>query len=134
MPKAANVIPAFTGLLLCANSLRMLTGPMGWFAATPIVWRTGIPNAHFIRDVGWTYAAVGSLLSYGSAERRVRTPSLLYAVTWLVGHAAIHVGEVAAGICSTSQFLAEMPQVIGPTVLVALALGLDVLDRRREAQ
>jgi hypothetical protein len=133
IPKATTVVATFTGLLLSANGCWMLMTPLDWFAATPIAWRTGFPNAHFIRDVGWTYAAVGSLLIYGSAERRARTPLLLCALIWLVGHAAIHVGEVATGICSARQFSAEIPQVIGPTIFVAIALGLDVVDRRRDA-
>ena len=133
MRMAVTAIRALVGILLIANGTWMLITPSGWFAATPIVWRTGVPNAHFIRDVGWTYVTVGAIVVWGMADRRFQTLSLLIAIIWLVGHAAIHVGETATGICSPRQFANETPQVLGPLFLLALALGLDVVDNRRRA-
>jgi hypothetical protein len=118
------------GGVLIANGAWMLIEPQGWFAATPIVWRTGIPNDHFIRDVGWTYAAVGALLVWGTADERFRTASLLIAIFWLAGHAVIHLGEAAAVVCSQRQFFAESPQVVGPLLLLIIAHGLGRLPGR----
>ena len=131
MRTSATVIALVVGLLLFANGAWMLLAPLGWFTATPIVWRTGAANAHFIRDVGWTYGAVGGLLIWGLVDRNARKLSLIVAATWLGGHAAIHAAEAATGICSSRQFASETPQVLGPVMLLLIALGLDGADRRR---
>ena len=130
MRTAVTAIAAIVGLLLIANGTWMLIVPLGWFSATPIVWRTGVPNAHFIRDVGWTYGAVGASLIWGLADRRFRTTSLFLASIWLAGHAAIHVGEAATGVCSPAQFANEMPQILGPLMLLVFALCLDGAEKR----
>ena len=130
MQKIAMAIALIVGVVLIANGVWMLLAPHGWFAATPIVWRTDVPNDHFIRDVGWTYAAVGALLVWGSADLPFRTASLMIAIIWLAGYAAIHLGEAAAGVCSQRQFFAEIPQIVGPLLLLIIAYGLGRLPGR----
>jgi hypothetical protein len=130
---SASVISAIVGLLLIANGLWMLVGPLKWFAATPIVWRTGVPNEHFIRDVGWIYGAVGALIFGGLVRPTFRAQSLKLAIVWLAGHAAIHIGEVATGICSPPQFALQTPQVMGPLILLLLAAGLEAARPRRQS-
>lgn len=121
MRKISLILAGAIGIVLVVNGLWMLVDAGGWFAANRIVWRTGVANAHFIRDVGWTYAAVGGLATYGAVAPARRDGALGIAVTWLLGHAAIHLGEVATGICSVSDFGAEWPSVWGPPILLGIA-------------
>lgn len=118
------IIIGGVAIVLVANGGWMLLAPDQWFFATPIVWRTGVPNPHFIRDVGWTYAAVGVLMICGLFTERFRTTSLMLALGWLAGHAAIHLGEVATGVCTGRQFLSESPQVWGPPILLMIGVAL----------
>lgn len=133
MQRIGTGVVSIAALLLFLNGAWMLIDPGGWFAATPIVWRTGIPNLHFTRDVGWTYAAIGLLLAFGLVKPQWRTPSVILSLYWLLGHFAIHAGETAVGLCGPAQFVAELPQVLGPCLMLALALGLDALARRERA-
>ncbi len=133
MRTGSNIIALIVGLLLLANGVWMVMTPLGWFTATPIVWRTGVANAHFIRDVGWTYATVGALVIGGLVHGAARTLLLSLAAIWLGGHAIIHIGELAVGICSARQFTSEIPQVVGPLVLLLFALGLGAFSKKANA-
>jgi len=120
-------------ILLISNGMWMLISPQGWFAATPIVWRTGVPNDHFIRDVGWTCASIGGLLLWGSAAQKFRAPSFALAFVWLIGHALIHLCEAATGLCSARQLVAEIPQAMGPIFLIVITFGLTRIAGRSAA-
>ena len=125
MRRAVVAISILVGAALAINGASMLADPLRWFGSTPIVWRTGLANAHFIRDVGWTYVAVGTLVMTGAMRPRWTQPTIGLAIVWLAGHGAIHLGEVVTGACSRAAFLTEWPMVWGPVAFLAVALLLD---------
>ena len=125
MRMASLLLSAGVGLVLFANGAWMLADPFGWFAGTSIVWRTGPPNAHFIRDVGWTYGALGLLVGVGALQPRRRAAAVGTAAVWLAGHGAVHVGEAITGLCSPKAAVSESPAVFGPLVLLGLVLLID---------
>jgi hypothetical protein len=51
---------------------------------------------------------------------------------WLTAHGILHVWEVATGVCAPSVFWQDAPGVLGPPLLVWVALGI-LLARQRIA-
>ena len=132
MRRAVVAISILVGAASAINGAAMLADALRWFGSTPIVWRTGLPNAHFIRDVGWTYVAVGTVVMTGALRPRWTRPTIGLAIVWLAGHGVIHLGEVVTGVCSRAAFLSEWPIVWGPVAFLAVALLMDGAIRGRQ--
>jgi len=106
-----------------ANGVFMLVRPLDWYVFIPTVVTTGPPNAHFIRDIGLAYLGSGLILLYAAANPVVRWRAAVVGGLWLALHGALHIYEVAAGICGPATFWADAPGVIGQPALVIAALA-----------
>lgn len=114
-----------------ANGVFMLVRPLDWYVFVPTVVTTGPPNAHFIRDIGLAYIGSGLVLLYAAANPVRRWRAAVVGGLWLAFHGALHIYEVAAGICGPATFWADAPAVIGQPALVIAALA--ILWARRKA-
>lgn len=124
LDRIAQGLLFFVALVALANGAAMLAAPFGWYQWVETVRFTGPPNAHFIRDIGIAYAASGALIAYAASWPEGRWPAALAGGLWLGVHGALHVWEVATGVCAPGIFWRDAPGVLGPPVLVALALML----------
>ena len=98
--------------------------PLDWYTMLPTVVATGPPNKHFIRDIGIAYMACGFILLYASVNIHMRWLAAFAGALWLSLHGILHIYEVSVGICSPDAFIADAPGVLGPPLLVFLALGI----------
>jgi len=120
-------------LLVClGNGLMMLMQPFEWYLGVPGVSGTGPANAHFIRDIGLAYIGCAVLLGYGLPYPSGRWLALVAGALWLSVHGMLHVWEVATGLCSVERFWGDVPGVLGPPLVVWLALGI-LFARQRVA-
>ncbi|MCW0198752.1 hypothetical protein [Sphingopyxis sp.] len=113
-----------------ANGLFMLVRPLDWYVFIPTVVTTGPPNAHFIRDIGLAYLGSGLILLYATADPALRWRAAVVGGLWLALHGALHIYEVAAGICGPATFWADAPGVIGQPALVIAALAILRIRKR----
>ncbi|WP_257544334.1 hypothetical protein [Sphingopyxis sp. DBS4] len=113
-----------------ANGAFMLVRPLDWYVFIPTVVTTGPPNAHFIRDIGLAYLGSGLILLYATANPVVRWRAAVVGGLWLALHGALHIYEVAAGICGPATFWADAPGVIGQPALVIVALAILRIRKR----
>ena len=113
-----------------ANGLFMVAKPLDWYVFIPTVVTTGPPNAHFIRDIGLAYLGSGLILLYAAANPVVRWRAAVVGGLWLALHGALHIYEVAAGICGPATFWADAPGVIGQPALVIAALAILRIRKR----
>lgn len=117
-------------LTAIANSAFMLVRPLDWYVFIPTVVTTGPPNAHFIRDIGLAYLGCGLLLGYAAIHPPLRWRAALAGGLWLSFHGALHIYEVAAGICGPAIFWADAPGVLGQPLLVWIALAILFVRQR----
>ena len=107
-----------------ANGAFMLAKPLDWYVFVPTVVTTGPPNQHFIRDIGLASLGSGLILLYATANPIHRWRAAVVGGLWLALHGALHIYEVAAGICGPTTFWADAPAVIGQPALVIAALAI----------
>jgi hypothetical protein len=124
LDRIAQILVALIALFSLANGLFMLGDPYGWYQSVPTVRFTGPPNQHFIRDIGLAYLASGVVLCFAAVRLRKRWLAGVAGNLWLTAHGVLHVWEVLTGICSPSVFWQDAPGVIGPPLLVWIALGI----------
>lgn len=103
---------------------------MQWYVAIPTVITTGPPNQHFIRDIGIALAVCGVILTYASFNIHARWLAAFGGVLFLTFHGILHIYEVSVGICSPDVFIADAPGVLGPAILVYIALGILFVRQR----
>lgn len=115
---------------LAANGLIMLATPREWYDAVPGVVFTGPFNPHFVRDIGCAYVVAGFGQAWRALDAQRGVAAALAGAAFLILHAFVHIGEVIAGVCSTSALWRDAPGVIVPAVL-ALALALPSFNLRR---
>ena len=130
LDRVAQMLIALVALIALANGALMLWNPYGWYQAIPTVKFTGPPNAHFIRDIGLAYVGSGMLLAYAVRNLSGRWLAATAGGLWLSAHGALHVWEVAVGVCAPGVFWRDAPVVIGPPLLVWIAIGLMALRQR----
>ncbi|WP_428628524.1 hypothetical protein [Sphingopyxis sp.] len=137
MPSKYDALGRLVQLLLLvaavvaiANGIFMLVKPLDWYVFIPTVVTTGPPNAHFIRDIGLAYAGSGLILLYAAANPVRRWRAAIVGGLWLALHGALHIYEVAAGICGPATFWADAPVVIGQPALVIAALTILFMRKR----
>lgn len=110
----------------------MLARPLDWYVFIPTVVTTGPPNQHFIRDIGLAYLGCGVVLGYAAIHPPLRWLAAMAGGLWLSFHGALHVYEVAAGICGPATFWTDAPGVLGQPLLVWAALAI-LFARQRVA-
>jgi hypothetical protein len=132
LDRVAQALVALVALFALANGLYMLWDPYAWYQAIPTVRFTGPPNPHFIRDIGLAYLSCAALLVFAAINLRMRWLAALAGSLFLAMHGGLHVYEVLSGICSPGIFWKDAPVVIGPPVLVWVALGI-LMARQRIA-
>ena len=107
------------GLGLLANAGAMLVAPDSWYHSVPTVTLSGPLNPHFIRDIGCAYALAGIGLIWVAARPRQAQPAAVLATLFLLMHAAVHLYEVAIGLCGWRTWWAAAPGVTLPALLAA---------------
>ena len=130
LDRLAQAMVALTMLFSIANGLLMVVAPLPWYRMIPTLAFTGPFNPHFIRDIGMAYVTCGLILAWAVPNLRMRWLAALSGGLWLSLHAAIHLFEVASGICGPGVFWADFPAVFGPPMLVLAAVGLLAARRR----
>jgi len=121
IPIAVVTLAALNGLFLFGNGLFMLLAPSAWYYFVPGVTHTGPFNQHFIRDIGLIQMFLGAAFGVGTIRPASRFVLWAAATSWLIAHAALHLWEVAVGICSPSTILRDFPAVTLPA-LIGVAL------------
>ena len=115
-----RVLASALGVGLAANALAQLVAPLAWYGAVPGVTATGPFNAHFVRDIGCAYAAVGIALCV-AAEIPSARRGVLYGTTLFYGfHALLHVADLTAGRLPPDHWLVDLPGVFLPAILFAV--------------
>ena len=117
------------GVSALANAAWMLVAPLSWYLDLPAaVPDTGSFNAHFVRDIGCAFLAVGCALVWAAFSTRYRLPLVSIAATFLVSHALLHVYDTARGALGSYHWRLDFLGVYVPA-LAALALTFFVLRR-----
>lgn len=101
---------------LLANAGAMLLVPDTWYQTVPTVTLTGPLNTHFIRDIGCAYALSGVGLIWAAACPRQAQAAAWLATLFLLMHAAVHLYEVAIGLCGWRTWWAAAPGVTLPAL------------------
>jgi hypothetical protein len=112
------------------NGLWMLVFPLSWYADFPAdIPHTGPFNPHFVRDLGVVYLVVA--LAFVWAARNIDRSSLVHIALTLffVGHALLHLADIAAGRLPHSHWLIDMPGVFVPALLMTI-LAVPAVRRR----
>jgi uncharacterized membrane protein (DUF2068 family) len=126
----AGALIWLVALFCLGNGAFMLSAPMNWYWAIPTVPATGPANMHFIADIGLAYICCGALLVYGAWYPAGRWLALVAGSLWLAAHGLFHIYELAAGMSTVDRFLSDVPGVLGPPLLVFVALTILGVRRR----
>ncbi len=132
LDRLAQALVAFAMVFAFANGLFMLLAPMDWYYAVPTVPATGPANTHFIADIGIAFLCSGIMLIYAVWNLKLRWMAALAGSLFLLFHGVLHIYEVIVGICSPGRFWQDAPGVLGPPLLVLVALGI-LMARQRFA-
>lgn len=114
----------------CANSIWMLVSPWSWYEKFPAgISHTGPFNAHFVRDLGVVYLVVALAFAW-CARNMERSLVVHIALTvFFVGHALIHLADIAAGRLPHAHWLIDMPGVFVPALLMTILAAFAVRKR-----
>lgn len=110
-------IAILLGIAMLGNGTFMIVAPESWYWLVPGVPDRGPFNQHFIRDVGFIYALIGTAFCYGAAYPQHRLLLWLLPTAWLTAHAAFHVWEVIVGICGPEALIVDFAGVTLPALL-----------------
>ena len=114
------------GALQVANALWMLLSPRAWYETLPAgVPDTGPLNVHFVRDIGCAFLASGLALIVAalSSRDRLRLACVGIASVFIVGHAAVHLWDLAQGALSARHWLLDLPGVFVPALVLLAVLA-----------
>lgn len=104
------------------NALWMLADPLRWYHDLPAgVPDTGPFNAHFVRDIGCAFLAVGVAQMWAAAAKPWRTPLVAVSAVFVVGHAVLHVFDTARGAVPSDHWWLDLPGVYLPALLLGVA-------------
>jgi hypothetical protein len=126
----AQLLVGLAMLIALANGIFMLFAPMEWYYFVPTIIATGPANMHFIADIGIAYLSCAVLLAFALPNLHMRWLAALAGSVWLAAHGVLHIYELAVGICSPDRFLQDAPGVLGPPLMVIVAVIL-LLSRQR---
>lgn len=113
-----RIIAAVLGVFGAFNGVFMLTDGARWYDSVPGLAHTGPFNPHFVADIGVAYL-VASLALIARAWRPVYWPAAVTGAAFMLGHAAIHVFDVAAE--RTGDINVDIWLVIVPALLAGWA-------------
>ena len=130
LDRVAQLLIALIALFALANGALMLADPYGWYQLVPTVKFTGPANPHFIRDIALAYLLTATMLGYAAWYPHGRWLAAVAGNAWLSAHGAFHVWEVATGICAPDIFWQDAPGVLGPPLIVWVALFILVARQR----
>lgn len=130
LDRVAQLLITLAAVFALANGAFMVWDPSGWYRWLPTVQATGPANSHFIRDVGMAYVTCAVMLGYAARHPAGRWLAALAGALWLSFHGIFHVWEALTESHSTLR--QDAPGVLGPPLMVWLALGL-LLGRQRVA-
>ena len=128
--RLVQAILALVAVFSVYNGMFMLADPFGWYDFVGTVKATGPANAHFIRDIGIAYLVSGLVIGFAAANPALRWGSALVGTMWLGAHGVLHIYEVMTGICAPDIFWRDAPGVLGPPLLVLVAIAIQ-LGRQR---
>jgi uncharacterized protein YjeT (DUF2065 family) len=132
LDRLVQILIALTALFCVVNGGSMVWNPQAWYQMLPTVQATGGFNQHFIRDIGLAYLTAGVMLGYAARFPSGRWLAALAGVLWPTMHGAFHVWELLSGIGAQHNFWMDAPGVLGPPILVWVALGI-LMARQRIA-
>jgi hypothetical protein len=116
------VLLAILGVGSAFNGLWMQLDAAGWFAR--IAPDVAPFNVHFVRDIGAAYLATGAALVAAALRPAWRVPLVATALVFHGLHALGHVRETASGELASFHWLADLPGVHLPAlVMLALLVG-----------
>jgi len=118
-----------TGIVCGINGLAMILTPFAWYRGVPGVADTGPFNPHFVRDIGCAYLLAGAALVL--AGRGAAPGAAIPAAAFLVLHALVHVGDVAAGREDFRHLLGDLPGVFALAAVAVWAAWPKVGPRVR---
>ncbi len=130
LDRLVQALLALVAIFVLLNGLFMLYDPFGWYNFVGTVKATGPANAHFIRDIGIAYLASGAMIGFAAANPALRWGSALVGNLWLAAHGVLHIYEVLAGICGPDIFWRDAPGVLGPPLLVFIAVVIQLARQR----
>ncbi|MEQ1819527.1 MAG: hypothetical protein ABL871_13035 [Terricaulis sp.] len=113
-----RILAALLGVGGAANGAFMLAAPPLWYDSVPGLAHTGPFNPHFVSDIGVAYL-VASLALLARAWRPRYWPAAIAGATFMCGHAAIHVLDIA--LERTGNVGVDVGLVIVPAFLAAWA-------------
>lgn len=111
----------------------MLFDPLGWYDAVGTVKETGPANPHFIKDIGLAFVASGVMIGYAAMAPALRWGSAMAGNLWLSAHGLLHIWEAMTEEASMSVFWQEAPGVLGPPLLVFIAVIIQLGRERASA-
>jgi hypothetical protein len=124
LDRIAQILIAIAALFALFNGAFMLWDPYGWYQAVSTVKFTVPPNQHFIRDIGIAFIMSGVMLGYSAWYPSGRWMAALAGSLFLAAHGALHIYEVLTGICAQDVFWKDAPGVLGPPLMVWIALAI----------
>jgi hypothetical protein len=74
--------------------------------------------------MGRPQPAYGTLLFFATLDLRKRWLTAAAGALWLTLHGIVHIYEVSSGICGPRVFWADEPGVLGPSLLVFVAIAI----------
>ncbi len=128
---AAGWVSIVLGSGALLNGLIMLFDSVDWFGA--IATATGELNVHLVRDVGEAYAAAGVALIWAGLRPSLRFPLTVVAAVFIVLHALGHVYETSVGELPHHSWLADLPGVYLPAVVLLVLIAKARSPRPLEA-
>jgi hypothetical protein len=103
------------------NSAWMLLFPLSWYTDFPAdVSHTGPSNPHFVRDLGVVYLVVALAFAWSALHLDRSRPVHLALTVFFVGHALIHLVDIAAGRLPHSHWLIDLPGVFVPAMIMLI--------------
>jgi hypothetical protein len=130
LDRLVQFLIAFPALFSIVNGGFMVWDPHGWYQLLPTVQATGAFNQHFVRDIGLAYITCAMVLGYAARFPSGRWLAALAGALWLTLHGAFHVWELLAGIGAQHVFWMDAPGVLGPPLMVWIALGILMVRQR----
>ncbi len=130
LDRLVQFLIALPALLSIINGGFMVWDPHGWYQLLPTVQATGAFNQHFVRDIGLAYITCAMVLGYAAWFPFGRWLAALAGALWLTLHGAFHVWELLTGIGAQHVFWMDAPGVLGPPLMVWLALGILIARQR----
>lgn len=128
--RISQVLIALVALFSLAFGAFMLWDPFGWYHVVQTVKFTGPPNQHFIRDIGIAYFVSGLILAFAVPDPRGRWLAAIAGSLWLALHGILHVWEAVTGVCAPAVFWQDAPGVLGPPLLVWIAVAIMIARKR----